>query len=66
MGNWNITIQGTGQHHNFDKEPPHHCDPRDANKMAQEFLARLIEAGHSITSATITHGASDDLKTANY
>lgn len=54
MGNWNINIQGVGAHHNPDY-------PRDANKMAAEFVKQLQAAGHSIEAATFTHGAKDGL-----
>jgi hypothetical protein len=55
MGNWNITIRGTGCHHN-DK-----ADVRDANKAAAEFVQRLKADGHTITAASFTYGAEDDL-----
>lgn len=54
MGNWHISIEGVGIHHNVDT-------PKDANKMAEKFVKDLKEAGHSITKATFTHGGSDDL-----
>jgi len=55
MGNWNITIQGMGVHHNHP--PLEH----DANVMAQRFVRELRAAGHQVTSATITHGGSEDV-----
>lgn len=54
MGDWNITIQGTGAHHNPDNEG-------DADRMAKKFVQELEEAGHTIDSATFTHGGRDDL-----
>jgi hypothetical protein len=54
MGNWNITVQGTGCHHNPSLA-------YDANKMAAEFVQKLRDAGHTITSATFTHGGADDV-----
>ncbi len=48
MGNWHISIQGTGIHHNEN--------PKDANLMAADFVAALKAAGHSIEFATFTSG----------
>jgi hypothetical protein len=58
MGNWNITIRGVGAHHNKKNES-------DANRMTAIFVKKLKEAGHSIQSATITHGGEDDLTDAD-
>lgn len=55
MGNWNINIQGVGIHHNQDQ-------PKDANKMAKEFVRELKEAGHTVETATFTHGGKEELK----
>ena len=57
MGNWNINIQGIGAHHNTDY-------PKDANKMAADFIVRLWNAGHNIESATFTYGAKEELITS--
>lgn len=54
MGNWNITIEGVGAHHNVDYE-------KDANRMAAEFVKKLQEAGHTIARASFTHGSADAL-----
>lgn len=54
MGNWNITVRGVGSHHNKKY-------PEDANRMAADFVAALKRAGHTVTSATITHGGEDDV-----
>lgn len=54
MGDWNITIRGRGAHHNKDY-------PKDANRMAEAFVAELRDAGHEVKSATFTHGGEDDL-----
>jgi hypothetical protein len=54
MGNWNINIQGVGSHHNADY-------PKDANKMAAEFVRQLKDAGHTVEGATFTHGGKEDL-----
>ena len=54
MGNWHISIEGVGMHHNPD-------EPRDADKIARRFVAELENAGHSVSHATFTHGGSDSL-----
>lgn len=54
MGNWNISIHGVGSHHNKDYE-------RDADRMAARFVEDLKRAGHSVSKATITHGAESDI-----
>jgi len=40
MGNWTILIQGIGQHHNGNI--------KDADRIAQETVAKLAEAGQGI------------------
>lgn len=52
MGDWNMTIQGTGVHHNVSLTLP-----EDADKMFDEFVDKLKSAGHTIVSATFTSGA---------
>lgn len=59
MGNFNISIEGVGIHHNKNT-------PNDANRMAQKFVKELEAAGHTIQKATITHGGKDDLSTVDY
>jgi hypothetical protein len=54
MGQWNITIRGTGAHHNADY-------PKDANKMAAKFVQDLKDAGHIVDEASITYGGADVL-----
>ena len=54
MGNWHISIEGQGAHHNADYE-------QDANRMSAEFVERLKAAGHVVTRATFTHGSADQL-----
>jgi hypothetical protein len=54
MGDWNITIRGTGAHHNADY-------PKDANKMAARFVEQLALAGHQIKAASFTSGAEQVL-----
>lgn len=52
MGNWNITIQGTGSHHNGRPEI-------DANAVAKEMVQKLIAQGHLIHSASFTYGSEE-------
>ena len=54
MGNWNISIQGTGCHHNKTNET-------DAQRMALKFVTELNAAGHSLCDARFTYGSTDDL-----
>lgn len=58
MGNWNITIRGVGCHHNKKY-------PKDANRMAADFVRQLIAAGHSVVAASFTYGAEDDIRDAD-
>lgn len=51
MGDWNITIQGTGVHHNFSYDLP-----ADADKMFAAFVEELKAAGHNVYDATFTSG----------
>jgi hypothetical protein len=52
MGNWNITINGVGCHHNQN-------NPTDANLMTQKFVSDLRAAGHSVGEATFTYGGAE-------
>lgn len=54
MGNWNITIEGVGAHHNKDY-------PKDANLMAAEFAKALRDAGHTVYHASFTHGGAENI-----
>jgi hypothetical protein len=54
MGNWNINIQGVGCHHNGKPEI-------DADAAALELVKILKKQGHTIESATFTHGGKMDL-----
>lgn len=56
MGDWNINIQGVGVHHNTGVDVP-----EDANKMARQFVQELKDKGHSISTATFTHGSKEDI-----
>ena len=54
MGNWKITIDGHGIHHNKR--------PDDANVMTADFIAALRKAGHDVLKAEFTlTGAPEDL-----
>ena len=55
MGQWNISIHGTGAHHNK-------ANKTDANRMAADFVRQLKKAGHTVTGATITYGGEEDVK----
>lgn len=49
MGSWHIAVQGVGAHNNKDY-------PQDADRMTEEFVQKLVDAGHQVESATFTHG----------
>lgn len=57
MGDWNLTIQGTGPHHN---QPGN--DDTDVDKIAPEFVDRLKAAGHTIRSASLTYGGAEEVE----
>ena len=59
MGNWNINIQGVGQHHNSTAAEA--VQAKDANRMAAEFVKKLTAAGHFVDNATFTYGSKEDL-----
>lgn len=54
MGQWVISVHGTGSHHNKDL-------PEDADRMAAAFVEQLKAAGHTVTHATITHGGETNI-----
>lgn len=54
MGDWHISIRGTGAHHNKHF-------PSDANRLAKNLVQQLREAGHHVKSAVFTHGGEEDL-----
>lgn len=54
MGNWNVTIQGVGQHHNNS--------PNDVETITKEFVDRLVKAGHNIESAFVTTGSKIEIE----
>lgn len=53
MGNWNITIQGTGMHHNGKRE--------DANEIAKVCVDTLKKAGQNVEMATFTSGGRESV-----
>lgn len=52
MGCWNISINGTGAHHNKKLAV-------DANRLAAKFVQELRDAGHTVDTATFTYGGRD-------
>ncbi len=54
MGNWHISIEGVGCHHNTALET-------DANKLAAKFVQELKIAGHTVNKSTFTYGGCDNL-----
>ena len=48
MGDWHISVQGTGIHHNGVVA--------DADQRFARFVEQLRADGHTIVSATFTHG----------
>ena len=48
MGNWSISIRGVGPHENGR--------PYDVEQIAADLTDKLREAGHNVTSATVTIG----------
>lgn len=52
MGNWHISVEGIGCHHNKDY-------PKDSNKMAAEFVKALKAAGHTVVYSSFTYGGAE-------
>lgn len=46
MGNWTLTVTGTGPHHNDN-------NPTDIDRMAPEFIEALRKGGHNVESGHI-------------
>jgi len=59
MGQFHISIEGMGIHHNKKT-------PNDANRLAKEFVDKLKAIGHTVTKASFTSGGSDDLLNVDY
>ncbi len=54
MGNWHISIQGVGCHHNNNAE-------YDVDRLVREFVQTLKIHGHIIERADFTFGAREDV-----
>lgn len=59
MGQWNISINGTGCHHNKKLAT-------DANRMAAKLVEDLRVAGHDVRHATFVAGVEDDILDPQY
>ena len=64
MGNWSITIEGTGPHNNYnfkEKDGTAYIESRangcDIDLLFKEFV-ELVKKSHTITHATVTTGSS--------
>jgi hypothetical protein len=55
MGQWTITVEGTGCHHNP-------ANPQDADKMALQFVDELQNAGHFIEHASFIAGRRQEIQ----
>ncbi len=53
MGNWNVTIQGIGCHHNNA--------PGDIENLTAKFVEDVKKAGHSVSLAHVTTGGLTDV-----
>ena len=53
MGQWNLTVIGSGVYHNGDRLP------EDVNRMFAKFVEDLKAAGHDIEHASMTFGGRD-------
>ena len=62
MGSWNINIQGIGQHNNDEARVGKASVAKDANRMANEFVQKLKDAGHTVEHATFTAGNAEVLE----
>jgi hypothetical protein len=49
MGNWNISIDGTGSHHNHS--------PSDVNVVLGEIVKLLATSGQHVERVCLTYGA---------
>ena len=54
MGDWTITIEGTGCHHNDIED--------DADQLARQMVTDLRAAGHTVHRATFTCGGRLELE----
>lgn len=54
MGNWNLSIEGIGAHHNGIHN--------DVDSLAKQFVKILLEKGHTVTKASFTYGGAENIK----
>ena len=54
MGNWVLTIEGTGCHHNSKENI-------DVDLLAPKLVQQLKDQGQHIEHATLTYGGRTDL-----
>jgi hypothetical protein len=54
MGNWHMSIEGVGCHHNNIEE--------DADKLFKEFVEKVKNFGQNVTHASFTHGGAEVIK----
>lgn len=59
MGNWSITIVGTGCHHNTNRDDEWRAN-NDADIQFQKFVESLKAAGHSIQFAGFVFGGGNN------
>lgn len=57
MGNWHISIEGMGSHHNKDVN--------DADQLAAAFVKELQAAGQKVERAVITVGSKTNLESTS-
>lgn len=58
MGNWNITIVGTGCHHNTNRDDSWR-DNNDADIQFKNFVDALKASGHTIHHASFVFGGGN-------
>jgi hypothetical protein len=62
MGNFHISIQGVGVHHNFKKGEDGKVigqNPADADLLFKKFVEEMKSHGHNISFASITIGGAE-------
>lgn len=59
MGDWAIFVKGIGAHHNRKY-------PKDANRLAAEFVKKLRDEGHNVQFASFTHSGNDNIADPEY
>jgi len=61
MGNWAVTIIGTGAHHNKGYREGQENFEGDANQILKETVEKLKAVGQNVEHASFTHGGRDVL-----